>query len=430
MSEFTRQETIHVSLPHLVHLAETGQLRPGAFSRPQAWSRKQIIDLFDSIFRGYPIGTILVVSQPAPEEDFLLGDIRISAPYDEHAWTIIDGLQRVTAIVNALSSKRGPYVDDLFALFFHPRLQKFSSGDFEWSHLLPLNVAVSRKLLTEWLNDHPSQQASDADACWRLFEALSSYVMPLIRLDGEDVRGAAYQIFTRLNAAGSSLTESDLARARVAQLDEANGGLKRLQLENERLGFGKLPVELAAECALAVLGQRSDVVTRQPDSTTARERFEQLPEIMRGQAVDNAQRALIAAVQFLRQEASIPHVRLLPQSNTLAALLRFVSIYGAPAGRQQELLRRWVWRSGAISLGPADLTFSSPDTGAAPEDAISAATNLLDSLPSPVDFAWHPDPYALALDRAAGRLNTLALLSQAPSLLIETASQPELSEII
>src|SRR6266487_7179622 len=118
VSEQVTQRTLHVSLAWLVEMAETGQLRPAAFSRPHVWSARQVAELFDSILRGYPIGTLLVIEQPASEEDVLLGSMMIHAPSDDRALILIDGLQRVAAIVEALSGPRDRSPEDRFQICY------------------------------------------------------------------------------------------------------------------------------------------------------------------------------------------------------------------------------------------------------------------------------------------------------------------------
>lgn len=426
MSEYGRQVTTHVSLPWLARMAETGELRPAAFSRPQVWDSMQVAQLFDSIFHGYPIGALLVVGQSVPEEDYLLGNIHITAPRSDHAWVIIDGLQRIAAIVGALSAKRTEDKNDQFGLFFDPWQETFEAGPPVHPSSLPLYIAVNWGRLTDWLNEHPFPRKAEADSCWRLYEALNSYSVPMIQLDGEDARENAGIIFTRINASGASLTKSDRARARASQISVTEHGLERLQVETERLAFGNLPTDLAAECALAVLSQAGDAIRPRSTRTTAEKNFEQLPESLREHAIDRARKAMVPAIHFLRQEISIPHIRLLPQGVTLIYLIKFFNTYGPPTGRAQELLRRWVWRYGTVS---ADLVRQSSDLSDWPESAIRAATNLLDSLSSSAGPMWSPDTYALDLMQADGRLNTLGLLSQRPPLLVATENLNDLKNI-
>ncbi len=418
MHEQVRQQSRHVSLGSLVQLAETGKLRPAAFSRPQVWTARQVADLFDSILRGYPIGTLLVVEQPAGEEDVLFGDILIHALNDERASILIDGLQRVTAIVGALSERRDHSTDDWLAVCYDIKGDKFVAGHPRSAQMLPVAIAASSQRLTSWMHDHPFLSESEVDACWRLYNAIKTYDVPIIIiLAGAEAWLTAQEIFTRINASGVSLTRSDLARAHSGQLSVIKSGLDSLQNETERAGFGQMSLELAAQCAWATINEDNAQIGGRPVWTRPQQSFEQLPRASQQQAIKRAQSALIPAVQFLRQEAAIPHIRLLPQSVILPNLIHFVDTYGPPAGRDQELLRRWVWRYGTV---PSHFPLPSHRVYDLGHTAIEEATSLLDSLPSSARTDWQPDMSVADLKSSTGRINALALLSLRPPLLVSS----------
>ena len=415
MPEQVRQTTMQVSLDWLVHMAEIGRLRPAPFSRPQVWSARQVADLFDSIYRGYPIGTLLVIEQPADEEDVLLGNALIHAPSDERALILIDGLQRVTAIVGSLSRVQDQSASDRFQICYDFKRDKFITGPPAKTTMLPLNIAFDGRQFGVWMREHPFLTDEERDACWRLSDALKTYSMQIIILAGADAWSTAREIFTRINASGATLTRSDLARARSGRVTTAKSGLERLQIETERSGFGLLSIELAAQCALNAIREPVGSLASRPIWARPQQTFEQLSTATQQHAIDHAQSAMIPAIEFLRQKAAIPHVRLLPQSAILPNLVRFIDIYGPPAGRPQELLKRWAWRFGTIS----DNSLIQPiNTHGVQETALDAATHLLDSLPQSVGPDWRPDMSVASLNYPHGRINTLALLSLRPPLLV------------
>lgn len=427
MSEQVMLRNLHVSLPSLVEMAETGMLRPAAFSRPHVWSSRQVADLFDSIFRGYPIGTLLVIEQPADEEDVLLGDILIHAPGDDHAMVLIDGLQRVTAIVGALAGPQGRSSADRFQVCYDIRNDKFGAGPPGNTFMLPVHVAADSHALAAWMRDHPFLSDSDLNACWRLSGAIRTYAVPMIILSGAEAWQTAQEIFTRINASGAPLTRSDIARARSGQAIVIKDGLNKLQAEIERSGFGQTTLDLVAQCALAVVQEGSNPVRRRPIWTRPSQSFAQLPQPLQEEAVERAQTALIPVTTFLRQECSVPHIKLLPQRSILPTLTWFVDNYGPPQGRTQELLRRWTWRCGTVS---GDFQLELSFAQATNSTAISEATKLLDSLPSPDGGHWTPDMSIAGLNKTNGRLNALALLSLRPHLLVPLGDIMDIDDVL
>ena len=104
----------------------------------------QVVDLFDSILRGYPIGTFIVIEEPASEEDITFGSIVINAPRDDHALIIVDGLQRITALSCALSGMRGRYEDKRFGVYYDIEKDKFTTRSPNIrDSMLPVYIAAT-----------------------------------------------------------------------------------------------------------------------------------------------------------------------------------------------------------------------------------------------------------------------------------------------
>ena len=57
----------------------SGKLRLPDFQRPQRWEYEDRKQLLDSIYRGYPVGTLLLWSRPADAGTVRWGDYRVDA---------------------------------------------------------------------------------------------------------------------------------------------------------------------------------------------------------------------------------------------------------------------------------------------------------------------------------------------------------------
>jgi uncharacterized protein with ParB-like and HNH nuclease domain len=106
-------------------VAETlGRINKGLYipgiQRPYVWTQEQIIRLFDSLMRKYPIGTLLLWDLPSQSrgdwevyrfvENFWEGDIhndQIELAPDERCTLVLDGQQRLTSLLIGL---KGTYV--------------------------------------------------------------------------------------------------------------------------------------------------------------------------------------------------------------------------------------------------------------------------------------------------------------------------------
>lgn len=71
------------------------------FQRDFIWDKRQMIDLFDSIVKGFPIGSIILWS---PQEDNfdsfdVIGGVKIKKSSLPHYY-ILDGRQRLTTLIS------------------------------------------------------------------------------------------------------------------------------------------------------------------------------------------------------------------------------------------------------------------------------------------------------------------------------------------
>ncbi|MGQ4482013.1 DUF262 domain-containing protein [Streptomyces sp. SAS_276] len=409
-----RQRVDLYTLPHLVRMVEEGRFRVGAFSRPAVWGHRQITELFDSIHRGFPIGTITVAEQPAGEEDFRIAGLHVHAPQDGQAWTVLDGVQRLTTLVGVWHHQPDQD-DDRYAVWYDLVSDRFLPGPHSFT--VPVSVACTADRLVSWIDEHPFLTEDNIAECWRLHTALTSYQEPVTVLSGIESKEASYLLFTRLNDAGVSLARSDITRARK-EADARTplaAGEQPLIRQSEQLGFGRLPEALAVQCLLAVAQPRRPIPRSAP-----RPHLDALTASATRQAVEHTAPALEGALRFVRKHARIPHVRLLPHPEVLPVLVRFVSLFGPLAGRPHELLRRWIWRTAMLT--PRQTGALKEAMEAAEATPESEAARLLGSVPPPEPQPFRADLTSVTAQHPAGRLNALGLLSAGPALLVPSAS--------
>ncbi|MBK3581062.1 DUF262 domain-containing protein [Streptomyces sp. MBT65] len=408
-----RQRVDLYTLPHLVRMVEEGRFRVGAFSRPAIWGHRQITELFDSVHRGFPIGTITVAEQPAGEEDFRIAGLPVHASRDGQAWTVLDGVQRLTTLVGVWHHQPDQG-DDRYAVWYDLDNDRFLPGPHPGA--LPVSVACRADRLRSWIDTHPFLTEDNIAECWRLHTALTSYQEPVTVLSGIESSESFSLLFTRLNDAGVGLARSDVARARKEAGIPTSpvAGEQPLIRQSEQLGFGRLPEALAVQCLLAVAQPRRRIPRSAP-----RPHMDELAVSATREAVERAGPALEVALRFVRKHARIPHVRLLPHPEILPVLVRFVSVFGPPSQRPQELLRRWVWRTAMLTPRQTSVLEEAMEPVAG--TAESEAARLLESVPPPGPRPFTADLTSVTADHPEGRLNALGLLSAGPALLVPSA---------
>lgn len=334
-----RPETKSFSIEDLLDRVRRGEVRIPDFQRPLRWTAADVRDLLDSVYRGYPIGTLLFWRREAPAASVSFGPVRIDAPSTSQGLWAVDGQQRVTALAGVLLHPAygdEPGRDD-FHLYFDleaEELQPPSGDDAPPPHWLPMNEVLDSESLLNWLNRYPGREAHPEHirAAIRLGKAIREYQVPAYVVDTTDEKVLRI-IFKRLNTAGRPLTDEEVFNAlyvgsRSLSLESVTQGLREL-------GFGAVPESLLLRAVLAVRGldftRGYQQQLRQDDDFT--------------ETVQRTERALRDAIVFLKRDAFIPHLKLLPApENSLVLLTRFFQLHPEPSPRSRELLARWVWR--------------------------------------------------------------------------------------
>jgi hypothetical protein len=112
--------------------------------------------------------------------------------------------------------------------------------------------------------------------------------------------------------------------------------LPELADELRVIGMGRPDEEQLLPCLFAYKGL---AVTR-----NIAEHYRRDPEVLAG-AVQESLPAIRSVLSFLKRQAEIPHLRLLPRSIPLVVLTRFFALFPEPQARTLTLLARWTWRA-------------------------------------------------------------------------------------
>lgn len=409
MAAVTKPKVERTRPTELVRLALDGAIRIPRFQRAFRWERDDVRQLFDSIYRGYPIGNLLMWRRPAPPTRLEIGPLTIDVLDTPSALWVVDGQQRITSLVGALAAPPDT-VDPKFRIFFDLRTQEFVSAgrrDRIPDHWLPLPVALRNEDVLQWQRDRPSLTSEEIRRCDAVVTAIRDYEIPMYVVEGDDEQ-ALREIFDRLNTFGKRLRKSEVFEALHTVADQMEpSGLRALAIRVRGFGFGDFTDQVLMQSVLAVRGGKVDRDFRR----------EFRDDEDRHRAFLATERALGHVVEFLRDEVRIPHVRLLPYALFVPVLARFVGFFGPPEGRSAELLRRWVWRGSVVGVAPQGNTVGVRRNANAIHDSpVASADRLLRLLPSG-DQNWSPNLSQTKLNSAQGKLNVLALYDLEPRIL-------------
>lgn len=398
------------SVRELVELVIRGRVRIPVYQRDLQWAASDVLSLFDSIYRGYPMGSLLFHKRTAQAQTFELGPLTIHAPEQSSALVVVDGQQRLVALAASLM-RPDPIPttpDDDYVVYFDPRAEQFCSPPRSGAvpdAWVPLTQMADPSTLSEWVFNWA--HGRDEQLRRVVFEAgsrLREYKIPMytVVVDEQDSELLG-EIFHRVNNSGKPLKwpviHDALYGARAEDQPSTLAGLADALVE---LGMGRLDEQDLLRCLVAFEGLD---VTRSPD-----EHHRAQPDFLAGSAA-RALPTLRRVLDFLRVQGRIPHERLLPRTAPLVVLTRFFRLHPEPATRSLELLTRWLWRSLLANKVFDERTFQRRGVSEIDEAEEPSVQRLLSFLPrvDPGTFNY-PDRFdARAADTRIALLGMCAL---------------------
>lgn len=413
---FVRPEATTWSVDDILRRAREGQLFIPAFQRSFRWGSDDVRKLFDSIYRGYPIGDLLLWETDRTEgTSTTFGAVSFEAAKGR-GFVVIDGQQRITSLIGVLlgdnptRSKFGLVFDLEKTEFLHPRTR-----DGMPSTWLPLPEVADTMRFLQWLQARklPGELVTAAN---HLVRALRDYRVPVYVVHTPDEQQIR-EIFERMNTTGKRLTGPEIFTA--LRRGQQGTDLQALAEEVQMLGFGKPEEDWLLKAVAAVLGID---VTRSLGEALRRVAPERVH-----QGIMEAKRAIGRAVHFLQQDAGIPHIDLLPYRFPLVPLTKLFHLIPSPSPHARRRLATWIWR-GAWSQQHA--RSDAPTIRAALEDVTSeeesTVARFLASTPKKIE------PFRLRSHdfRAAGTKLTCAVLASQQPLNLETGEEIDVPALL
>lgn len=200
------------SVDEILRHAREGRLLVPVFQRSFRWDAEDVRKLFDSIYRGYPIGNILLwETEQTAGASAEFGPVKLhTAP--GRAYLVIDGQQRVTSLIGVLLSDSAN--DARFRLFFDLRRHVFTHGppvNEDQEALLPLTEVADTVRYLRWLQGRGlgDQEVETAN---HLVRSLRDYRIPITIVATQDEE-RVLEIFERLNTTGKSLEAGEIFAA-------------------------------------------------------------------------------------------------------------------------------------------------------------------------------------------------------------------------
>ncbi len=403
----------------LLGRVEDGSLRVPTFQRPLRWTADDVVKLFDSLLKGYPVGSLLFWKQPLPADAHVrIGSAEIDAGAVSDGWFIVDGQQRTTALAASLLAldQRG---DRRWDVYFDPNSSAIMRGPIDEENIrrhVPLHTLGDLRRLGRWLRDCDLNEELQ-QRVENVQQRLLDYELPAYLMETDDV-DALRGVFARLNSTGVRMRADEVFHALLgSHSDTATSGRRavdfgELQKAADVEGFGEPPRNEVLKAVLAMSGL---------DPTR---RLDDLGDAAIGRIVhpDDAAEALRRTVSFLQASpeqadepgAGVPAYAFLPYPVVFALLARWFHLFPSPDNATRRELSHWLWRGVAnavhqrAAVSAMRLQVRQIEDG----DMGGSIRRLLETVGEPSPGEWSLDPFHM--DHAASRVEILALLSRMP----------------
>ena len=194
--------------------------------RPFVWKKAKTRDLFDSMYRGYPVGYLLLWQNANTEGARTIGtDGKQKYP----SLLIVDGQQRLTSLYAVVKGRpiiREDYSEGLIEIAFHPLEERFEvtdaaiRNDKNWipnsssvwakntntniNRLVNAYVATQRSM-----REISDEEASRMEDNIMRLNGLTNYPFRALELLATVDEEQVSQVFVRINSMGKKLNEAD-----------------------------------------------------------------------------------------------------------------------------------------------------------------------------------------------------------------------------
>ncbi len=341
---------------------EKGFLQIPPFQRDHIWDNNQRKDLFDSLKKGYPIGSILLWK---PDDDISfekglskVGPYTIDVEDVTDFFYILDGFQRLSTLFGCLidpEKKERPveYKNEwrkkfhiCYDLekeeFFIPRTTQLQLYEVPVYKLIDTRAAFLLERKLDKANYEEQKIEAYMDRYHTLTTTFLDYSLPSIEIKGGKVDDAI-DIFSRVNSKGSMISKDWMISALTYNSDkgfklgtEIDNLLEELKLYN----FGEIKRELILQCITNSFGkvyfvQMSKQDTRQIEQLVKRADFIEVTKKTVG--------SIKKAIQFLFEELLVIESKLLPSGNQLIFITDFFNQINKPTENQLKKLKEWFW---------------------------------------------------------------------------------------
>jgi hypothetical protein len=340
-----------LTIRRLIDRITSGDIRIPAFQRGYVWNADQVAFLLDSLYKGFPIGTIFLwKTDQRLKTEKNLGQFVLPEPKKDYPVNyVLDGQQRLTSLFSVFQTELKPtiktdneWIDIYYDLKSDENIQEscfFALRDSEAdpTRHFPVKTMFDSVNYRKSTRDLTNAQVEQID---KVQEKFKEVFLPVQTLETEE-RSKVAIVFERINRAGTELDTYQLLTAWSWSEDfDLQDKFDELLKEIEPFGFSDLAEDKDLQlkcCSGVILGEATPNAIMQLRGDEVRKNFEQIKN------------GIKSSIDFLKKELSVQSLNSMPYPAMIVPLASFFAT-DKPSGHpytdnQRKELIKWFWRS-------------------------------------------------------------------------------------
>jgi hypothetical protein len=215
---------VRYDLGTLVNYIEMGEIGLPDIQRPFVWKDTKVRDLFDSMYRGYPIGYLLFWQNAFVEEARQIG---ADAKQKPARLLIVDGQQRLTslfAVIQGVEVVRENYQKEKIEISFNPITERFAVSDAaikkDRSYIPNISMLWNKstdifELVDTYIQNNQEVASLTPEDVKKIRQSITrlsnllNFPFTALELSSAITEEQVAEIFVRINSEGKPLNQSD-----------------------------------------------------------------------------------------------------------------------------------------------------------------------------------------------------------------------------
>ena len=336
------------SIRNIINKIQSGEIRIPSFQRDYVWGYDDVAFLIDSLYKGFPIGSVLFWrTNERLHTEKQLGNYILPEPQKNYPIDyVLDGQQRLTSLFSIFQTELSPeYTNDMGIYFIIDELDTIQKSRFvpltkedaDPKKYFPISVlfdSVLYRKATELYDDNIKIKLD------KLQETFKEIKIPYELLETDNKEHVAI-VFERINRAGVPLNTFQLFNAwSWSEEFDLQDELNALGEELSEYGFNELvnQQDILVKCFTGLI----------LESTVPKAIMDLNGNLIRNN-YNKIRNGIKSSIDFLRKELNVYDLKNLPYPSMIIALTTFFATDKKNGktfdDKQRAELVKWFWKS-------------------------------------------------------------------------------------